>query len=91
VSSADVYPSNDEVCVYLLEYVCSRGPLRPILCLALLHAPFPFYTFLHLDAVSPPHPAWPWLARLARCIGDLLVVHDVVVKDAMGSSDVRRT
>lgn len=36
VLSADVFPSNDEVCAYLLEYVCSRGPLRPTLCPALL-------------------------------------------------------
>jgi hypothetical protein len=77
--SAETFPSNDEVCVYLLEYVCSRGPLRLILCPALLH-PISLARHIcqsHLDAASPPHPALPWLARLARCIGDLLVLCDM--------------
>ncbi|RMZ74232.1 hypothetical protein GMOD_00003239 [Pyrenophora seminiperda CCB06] len=67
-----VYPSNDEVCVYLLEYVCSRGPLRLILYSALVPL-FPLLFIPHLDVASPPHRVSPWLARLARCTGDLLV------------------
>jgi hypothetical protein len=86
VLSTDVFPSNDEVCVYLLEYVCSRGPLRPILCPALLH-PLSLTRHIcqsHLDVASPPHPAEPWLARLARCTGDLLVVRYVRVQGCNG-------
>lgn len=75
-------------CVYLLEYVCSRGPLRPILCPALLHPRFPCPSFPHLDAASLPHPASPWLARLARCTGDLLVCMMIVVRGCNGGSAV---
>lgn len=75
-------------CVYLLEYVCSRGPLRLILFPALLR--FISLTRLspHLDAASPPHAALLWLARLARCTGDLLVCNLSQFKAAMKSSDV---
>jgi hypothetical protein len=63
--SADVFPSNDEVCVYLLEYVCSRGPLRPILCSALLLpislAHHSHTSTLHRRRSAPRRglPAWP--------------------------------
>jgi len=82
--SVDVFPSNDEVCVYLLEYVCPRGPLRPILCPALL-PPFPLLFIPHLDAVSLPHPASPLACPLGALHRRPLGVHnDHELKAAMG-------
>ncbi len=52
------------------------------------YSPFPLLFIPYLDAVSPSHPASPWLARLARCIGDLLVCIMLWLEAATGSSVV---
>jgi len=61
----------DEVVLYLLEYVCSRGPLSPHFLTALLHF-YPFYD-LHFDVASSWCPPSVWLAPLAT-LDDLLAL-----------------